>query len=102
MSQISASVDNEIFKHEKVTPAIPYSMWRDGTFEFNNVRLKEVMKYMEYTYGLPSEFMSEELEEKIITGGIPNQNLTICLQAIEKSTGTKIINVDNTLHIYTN
>lgn len=99
---VSFSIENDVLKHEKVTPAIPYALWRDGTFEFNNVSLKEVMKYMEYTYGLPSEFMTKELEERIISGGIPNQNLTICLKAIEKSTGTKIINTDNKLLIYTN
>ena len=58
------------------------------------------MKYLEHTYGYTAKFMASGLEKRVISGGIPNQNLSICLAAIEKSTGTKIVKKDtNTIYI---
>lgn len=76
-----------------------YSLWREGTYIFNNISLEEVMINIEETYGLPSEFIDQKTKRKIISGGIPNKNLRICLSAIEKSTDTKIIKKDNKLLI---
>lgn len=76
-----------------------YSLWREGTYIFNNISLEEVMKNIEEAYGLPSEFSNNMTKEKIISGGIPNKNLKICLSAIEKSTDTKIIQKDSKLLI---
>ncbi|MGB5821610.1 MAG: FecR family protein [Saonia sp.] len=96
---VSYSEENNVVLHEKVNTLNTYALWREGTFVFNNMKLKEVMKYIEHTYGFPSEFVDTAMEEKILTGGIPNENLNICLTAIEKTTGTKIVQKDNKLII---
>ncbi|QCW99783.1 FecR family protein [Aggregatimonas sangjinii] len=99
---VSFSKENNDVVHEKVNNDLKYSLWREGTYIFNNTNLKEVMKYVNYTYGLSSEFVDKDLELKTITGGIPNQNLKICLSAIEKSTGTRIVVKDKKLFIIKN
>ena len=88
--------------HQKVTKELPYSLWREGTYVFNNITLKEVMKNIEHAYGLEVEFIDEDLQQQLLTGGIPNQNLKICLSAIEKSTGTRIVKKDNRLIVFKN
>ena len=99
---VSFSKENNVVKHEKVTPELPYSLWREGTYVFNNITLKEVMKNVEHAYGVEVEFIDEEIEQLQLTGGIPNQNLKICLSAIEKSTGTRIVHKDNRLILFKN
>ena len=99
---VSFSKNTENITHKKVNLKVPYSLWRDGTYIFNNLTLKEVMKNMEYTYGISTNFDTKELEEKLISGGIPNKNLKICLAAIEKSANVNIIQTNNTLTITNN
>ncbi|WP_298480020.1 FecR family protein [uncultured Maribacter sp.] len=99
---VSFSKSSENITHKKVDLDVPYSLWRDGTYIFNNLTLKEVMKNMEYTYGIEVKFLNEKLKEKLITGGIPNENLMICLAAIEKSADITIIKKDNTIELTEN
>jgi len=96
---VSYSVVNEEITHTKINNSSGYVSWREDTYIFNNITLKEVMKYIEHTYGLTSEFEKSTLEKRIISGGIPGHDLDICLSAIEKSTGTRIIRTGNTLFI---
>lgn len=99
---VSYSTHNEKVVHEKVTLKKPYALWRGGTYVFNEIPLKEVMLNLELTYGIKIEYGSEHLKEIPITGGIPNQNLKICIAAIEKATLTRIIHKGNTLRIQEN
>lgn len=99
---VSFSEDDKKLVHKKVSTETSYSLWKDGTYSFNETSLQEVMLNIEYTYGVKVEFDSPELKKLIITGGIPNQNLTICISAIEMVTGTRIIHRDNTLFIQKN
>ncbi len=97
---VSYSSENQIVTHDKVSDELPYALRRGETYTFNKMKLGEVMKYIEHTYGIPSEFDDKALENKIISGGIPNENLEICLMAIQKATGVKIITKEHTLLIY--
>ncbi len=99
---VSFSKENNAVIHQKVTTEIPYSLWREGTYVFNNITLKEVMNNIEHAYGVKVEFIDEDLKQQLLTGGIPNQNLKICLSAIEKSTGTRIVQKDNRLILFKN
>ena len=99
---VSYSKSEKTILHEKVNTNLKYALWRDGTYIFNNVSLQEVMQNIEHAYGFSADFTDIELKERILTGGIPNENLKICLAAIEKSTGTRIIIKDNTLLILNN
>lgn len=97
---VSFSKENNKVIHETVTTELPYSLWREGTYVFNNISLEEVLKNVQHAYGLEAEFIDEELKQQVLTGGIPNQNLKICLSAIEKSTGTRIVQKDDRLLIF--
>lgn len=99
---VSFSNDKNIVLHEKVTKELSYSLWREGTYIFNNITLEEVMKNVEHAYGVEYEFIDENLKLEPLTGGVPNQNLKICLSAIEKSTGTRIVQKDNRILIFKN
>ncbi len=99
---VSYSKNNENFMHEKVSNKIKYAHWKNGTYIFNNISLFEVMKYIENTYGITSEFTDTNSKNILITGGIPNENLKICIDAIEKSAGITIKKYENKLLITNN
>ncbi|CAZ98255.1 FecR family protein [Zobellia galactanivorans] len=99
---VSYSNEDKAITHDRVTQELSYSLWREGTYIFNNTSVYEVMKNIEQAYGLKTEFIDEELKHQKLTGGIPNQNLKICLSAIEKSTGTRIVEKDNRLLMFKN
>lgn len=96
---VSYSEEKEEIIHEKVEEATSFAIWREGTYIFKDVALKDVMKHMEHVYGIPSEFADASIENILLSGGIPNENLNICLTAIQKSIGIKIVQKDNTLYI---
>jgi len=99
---VSFSKENDRVTHHKVTKELSYSLWREGTYVFNNSSLQEVMNNIEQAYGMKVEFIDEELKHQLLTGGIPNQNLKICLSAIEKATGTRMVQKEDRLIIFKN
>lgn len=99
---VSFSTTNEHLIHKKVTVETPYALWRGGTYSFNEIPLKEVMFNLEFTYGIEVKYASNNLKDILISGGIPNQNLKICIAAIEKATGTRIVHKDNLLQVQEN
>lgn len=99
---VSFSKEKNTVTHTKVSTELPYSLWREGTYVFNNITLQEVMQNVKHAYGFEVEFIDEALKQQLLTGGIPNQNLKICLSAIEKSTGTRIVQKGNKLILFKN
>jgi len=99
---VTFSKETKNLIHKKVTVTTPYALWRDGTYTFNEISLKEVMLNLEYTYGIKVRYENKKLQNLRITGGVPNQNLKICIAAIELATNTRIIHKDNTLLIQEN
>lgn len=99
---VSFSKESEKLIHKKVSVKTPYALWRGGTYAFNEIPLKEVMVNIENTYGVKVLYSSSSLKNIPISGGIPNQNLKICIAAIEKATGTRIIHKNDTLQITQN
>jgi len=94
-----SSVDNAIVEHtEKVASRFKTS-WKDGSIIFEKLPLIEAIQKIEDTYGLTAIFKDEESKTKLITGGVPITNLSICLKAIEKSVNVKITKLKNQLII---
>ncbi|WP_044397688.1 FecR family protein [Lacinutrix sp. Hel_I_90] len=96
----SYSKENKKGSHKKITKKTSYASWKEGTYIFNNITLNEVMLHIENTYGTSYEFVDPSLKTKLVSGGIPNENLDICLLAIQKSTEVKIITKEDKLYIY--
>lgn len=99
---VSFSNESKKLLHKKVNIETPYALWRGGTYAFNEIPLKDVMTNLELTYGLEVRYSADHLKEIPISGGIPNQNLNICIAAIEKATGTRIINKGKILRVQEN
>ncbi len=73
--------------------------WKDGSIIFENLPLSQAITKIEDTYGVTAIFKDNISKQKLITGGVPITNLTICLKAIEKSVGVDIRKSGNKLII---
>lgn len=98
----SYSTKSQLYSHEIINADLNYSFWREETYVFNNITLLEVMNYLEHSYGVTTEFSDENSKNIVLTGGIPNENLNICIKVIEKSAGIKINRTANNLRIINN
>ncbi|WAC02363.1 FecR domain-containing protein [Lacinutrix neustonica] len=96
----SYSKEEQKVSHKKITKKTSYASWKEGTYIFNNITLDDVMQHIENTYGMSYEFVDKSLKTKLVSGGIPNENLDICLLAIQKSTEVKILTKEDKLYIY--
>ncbi|MGB3142591.1 MAG: FecR domain-containing protein [Maribacter sp.] len=99
---VSFSKQSKILEHEKVSNQTPYTLWNKGTYIFNKVSLGEVMTNLENTYGIEVKFNNPKLMDMLISGGIPNQDLIICIAALERATNTRIQMKDNFLLVQEN
>ncbi|WP_010517108.1 FecR family protein [Croceivirga radicis] len=75
------------------------SSWKNGALEFNGVPLHKVAERIEDIYNVSVEFMDGEAPNQLLTGGLPINNLEICLKAISGATNTEIIKNDDTISI---
>ena len=97
---VSVSSNKETISYKKIEKNNTYAIWKPKTYVFNKKTLESVMKHIENTYGLSVEFDDDSLKYSEISGGIPNENLEICLKAIEKITNVRIEKNKDQLLIY--
>lgn len=89
-----------ILEDTNIYNPIEKTSWKDGSLLFENISLYKVMERIEETYGFEIDFRDSASKNMLITGAVPNTNIDICIQAIEKSAGVTIIKEKNTLIIH--
>jgi len=92
---------NKVVEEKQTVRVELHTSWKDGTLIFDNLPLRKAMQKIEETYGLKVVFQNEESGNKTINGGVPMENLDICIKTIEKSAGVIIEKIDNQLVIHT-
>ena len=97
---LSYSADKkEILEDINIYNPIVKTSWKDGSLHFKNISLEDVMEKIEETYGYAIVFKDKNSKNILITGAVPNTNIDICINAIEKSANVTILKKDNTLEI---
>lgn len=64
--------------------------WKDGILLFDNTPLREALSLLESTYNIKVEYENETIAEKILVGGIPIDNLELCLKTLRNIYDLKI------------
>ena len=71
------------------------SSWKAGTQLFEKTPLSVILDKMEEIYGVNIKLRKQELENRLITMGIPVENFDIALATIEQVLGVKVIKIDH-------
>ncbi|MEN0047580.1 MAG: FecR domain-containing protein [Bacteroidota bacterium] len=66
------------------------SSWKDGTMEFKEALLTQILKSMKDIYGVDIYLMNEQLANRSITIALPNGNLKVALETLEDILGMKV------------
>ncbi len=76
--------------------AIENTAWKDGTLVFRDTPLVEVLNDLSEIYGVDFHLEDEELQQKLISGGVPIKNLKIALETLVGIYGIQIEEKENT------
>lgn len=77
-----------------------YSAWIDGTFNFSDEPLNEILNEVSRWYDVKVVYKNENLKNLRFEGVIPRyENLSTLLNTLEKSGEVKFILKDNTIHV---
>jgi ferric-dicitrate binding protein FerR (iron transport regulator) len=73
--------DNQIQK--KVVTKDDYLIWTQNKLVFDNTSLSEVAKIITEHYGVKVKLQGENIEQKTISGIMPNDNLDVLISSLE-------------------
>ena len=90
---------SKILEDINIYNPIVETSWKDGSLLFENISLEKVMEKIKETYGYSVVFKDTKSKDILITGAVPNTNIDICINAIEKSANVTILKKDNSLII---
>ncbi len=93
----SSSKKNPVV-HETVKSEL-HTSWKDGVLQFDNTPLTEALKTIEETYGVEVIFQDTTTSEKILNGGVPNDNLPVFIKTLKTIYGLDIEHQDGKLII---
>lgn len=90
--------DNSTYEKKKARTKLE-SSWKAGIQLFEKTPLPEILTKMEEIYGVNIQLKNDQLDERLMTMGMPVEDLTIALSTIENVLNIKIVQVDS-MHYY--
>lgn len=85
-----SSIEQEL-KLSEVKSEVNEISWREGIFEFEELTLHRILKQITGAYNYQFDIENIDLQDRTYTVRIPDNNLEFAISALEKLTGTKII-----------
>lgn len=74
---------NKILKqHVPIKPEVITS-WKEGVLLLDSISLHTTLSLLEDTYNIKTIIENEKLRDKILVGGVPNDDLETCVQALK-------------------
>ncbi len=71
------------------------SKWKDGILKFRNVSVYEILKEIQFIYGVRLEVNDEELLEKPLDFALPYSNWEVVSKALALALGTELIEYED-------
>jgi transmembrane sensor len=76
-----------------------YLAWTYNKLVFDNTKISDVANIIKEHYGIDVKIQGDNIEEKTITGIMPNDNLDVLLEALQATQEFEINRTDNTIII---
>lgn len=84
---------------KKIVQKNDYLAWTENKLVFDNTSINEVANTIQQHYGVEVELKGDDLKQKTITGILPNNNLTVLLEALEATQDFEIVKSDKVISI---
>ena len=73
---------NTILEHQTNQKTEVITSWKEGVLLLDSISLESTLSLLEQTYNVTTIIQNEELSGKILVGGVPNDNLEMCVRAL--------------------
>lgn len=57
--------------------------WKQGVLLLDSITLSETLRLLEQTYDVTAVLENDEIGDRILVGGVPNDNLETCIRALQ-------------------
>lgn len=78
-----SAVDERILEQKIPDKPEVITSWKQGVLLLDSITLNETLKLLEETYNVTTLLENEEVGKKVLVGGVPNDNLESCIQALK-------------------
>ena len=75
-------IEDKILEQKSAEKPEVITSWKEGVLLLDSISLESTLSLLEDTYDVTAEIRNEELSHKILVGGVPNDNLEICVRAL--------------------
>lgn len=77
-----SSSEKRILSQRSATKPEVITSWKEGVLLLDSISLVSTLALLEETYNVTTVIESKELGDKILVGGVPNDNLEMCVRAL--------------------
>ncbi|SRR5690554_3425815 len=77
-----SSTHQKIMEHQSKPKSKVITSWKEGVLLLDSISLESTLLLLEQTYNVVAVIENKELNGKILVGGVPNDNLEMCVQAL--------------------
>lgn len=74
--------DNEILEQHAAEKPEMITSWKEGVLFLDSVSLESALLLLEDTYNITTIIENQKIGDKILVGGVPNDNLETCVKAL--------------------
>jgi transmembrane sensor len=75
---------NQSYTKQQVDPAT-YSSWKNNRIIFNKTKIADVLKNLQYTYGLKIKVEDEKMLDMLVSGSAPTNNIQTLVDALSET-----------------
>lgn len=88
---------NTILEHQSNHKSEVITSWKEGYLLLDSMSLESTLSLLEQTYNVTTVIQNEQLSGKILVGGIPNDNLEMCVKALRTIYNLEIVLTSDSL-----
>lgn len=77
-----SAVENKILEQQTAEKPEVITSWKEGVLLLDSVSLVSTLSLLEDTYNITTIIENQEIGDKILVGGVPNDNLETCVKAL--------------------
>lgn len=75
-------IENEILEQQTTKKSEVITSWKEGVLLLDSVSLSSTLSLLEDTYDISTIIENREIVDKMLVGGVPNDNLETCVNAL--------------------
>ncbi len=77
-----SAAENRILEQQVAEKPEVITSWKEGVLLLDSISLESTLSLLEETYDISTIIENQEIKNKILVGGVPNDNIETCVKAL--------------------